>query len=125
MRKDEIDSLVAAYCEFTKTPEESPRRDQLYWSFAKLFQASQSDPDLCLKLILAVLQADQSDRVLEQLAAGPMEELLVHHGAEVIDRVETRAGIDPVFRDMLGGVWRSQIARDVWVRIVAARGPAW
>ena len=125
MRKDEIDSLVSAYCEFTKTPEESSRKEELYWSFEKLFQASLSDPDLCLKLILAVLQADHSDSVLEQLAAGPMEELLVQHGAEVIDRVEERAESDPVFRDMLGGVWRSEIAGDVWDRIVAARGPAW
>jgi hypothetical protein len=123
MRKEEIESLVAAYCEFTKTPEESPRKDELFWSFEKLFQASQSNPDLCWKLILAVLQADQSDCVLAQLAAGPVEELLIHHGAEMIDRVEERARVDSVFRSMLGGIWRSKIALGVWNRVVAARGP--
>ena len=40
--------------------------------------------------------------MLAYVAAGPIEDLLVHHGAAFIERVEVAAGRDPIFRKMLG-----------------------
>ena len=51
------------------------------------------------------------------LAAGPMEDLLSYHGAEVIDRVEQRAAIDPKFKELLGGAWQLMTPDEIWHRV--------
>ena len=53
----------------------------------------------------------------ENLSAGPLEDLLVYHGHEVIDRVESEARSNPKFASLLGGVWKNAMADDIWRRI--------
>jgi hypothetical protein len=51
-----------------------------------------------------------------------MEDLLARHGAVFIERIESKAAQNPLFRHLLAGVWRNEIAQDIWDRVVAARG---
>jgi hypothetical protein len=125
MTPDEIETFVCAYIELIATPADSPRYEDLFWTWEIFADASYKNPDFCLKLILAVIERDQSDRVVGCIAAGPTEDLLVYHGSEVIDRVEGLAQEWPLFRKLLAGVWRNDIAQDVWDRIVAVRGEPW
>lgn len=39
------------------------------------------------------------------VAAGPLEDLLSHHGATMIERIEALAATDPQFLSCLAGVW--------------------
>jgi hypothetical protein len=71
-----------------------------------------------------VVAHDSDEHVIAALAAGPMEDLLRHHGAAFIERIEDKAAQNPLFRHLLAGVWRNEIAQDVWDRVVAARGKA-
>jgi hypothetical protein len=58
------------------------------------------------------------------VAAGPLEDLLEAHGAEVIPHLEKIAKVDPKFRLMLSGTWgRERILPDVWTRLAAAVAP--
>jgi hypothetical protein len=59
------------------------------------------------------------------LAAGPLEDLLAHHGELWIDRVEAQAQADPKFNYLLGGVWQNQMTEDVWQRVQAVRRDVW
>ena len=77
------------------------------------------EPALALQVIRDILHRDSSDKVVENLAAGPLEDLLVYHGPDVIDEIEALAAGDPEFRCLLGGVWRNKIRDDVWERVQA------
>ncbi len=59
---------------------------------------------------------------MNSLAAGPLEDLLVRHGADFIDKVELEAQRSIFFRSLLGGVWKNAIQVDVWKRVQAAAG---
>lgn len=122
---EEMEALVRAYVEYARTDETSQRKDELFWAFKTVSRLSEQEPEQCFDFIVAVLRYDQGDRVMELVAAGPMEDLLVHHGPDVIDRLEATAKLNPAFRDMLGGVWRNEITESVWNRVMAARGPTW
>jgi hypothetical protein len=74
----------------------------------------------CWLGILAVVQRRPSQRVLGMLAAGLVEDLLDEAGDQFIVRIEGEAQRDPVFKDMLNGVWESGSA-EVWARFEAAR----
>ena len=75
--------------------------------------------------ILAVAGKSPPDRVIEILAAGPLEQLIAYAGADFIDRIEVEARRNPDFRDLLGGVWQHGTSHDIWGRVEAARVEPW
>jgi hypothetical protein len=85
-----------------------------------------AQPEEAWAFVLAVLNADASECIQANLAAGPLEDMLVSFGAKIIDRVEDEASVNPTFAHLLGGVWRNSIDADVWTRLLAARkGVSW
>lgn len=102
----------------------SSARDENFWAYEKLDDFGRKSPDECWELIHAIRQADGSNEILANLAAGPLEDLLVDHGHRYIDEVERLARTDAQFRKMLGGVWKNAIADDVWVRVQRVAGPS-
>jgi hypothetical protein len=66
----------------------------------------------------AVAQA-ASDDELGNIAAGPMEHLLGHHGDQFIAAVEEEAARDAKFARMLTGVWKYMMSDEVWGRVQA------
>jgi hypothetical protein len=133
MSPEERLQLVVAYISnYTRRQTWGPnmvlreeRGEEHFWAFEKMWDISHSDPDLCWELILQILHTPHEDSVTEVLAAGPLEDLLAEFGERVIDRVEQAAMVDPLLRDLLGGVWRNTISTSVWARIEACRGEPW
>jgi hypothetical protein len=76
-----------------------------------------TDPERCWLVILRIFEEDQSDWLLSNLAAGPLEDLLVRHGERFIERVETLARQEPRFRFLTQMVWRNAISAPVWARL--------
>lgn len=106
-------------------PQESDEKDALFWAWEELDGRVRRNPEDAWRVIELIRRLDGSDTMLSNLGAGPLEDLLVHHGPAVIDRIETAARQDPQFRRLLGIVWRNAIREDVWTRVQAVAGPSW
>jgi hypothetical protein len=89
------------------------------------FDAPCDAPETAWVAILEILRNDLDEEQLALLAAGPMENVLVWHGASFLDRVETEARNDARFNYLLGGVWRNEMTEEVWVRVQKARNKVW
>lgn len=100
------------------------RRSFSYWAFSRLDELVRSDPEVAWNVIGVIYQLDSTDQILANLAAGPVEDLLVYHGDRFIDRVETLAKSDAIFRKLLGAVWQNEIPESVWKRVRAVAGPS-
>lgn len=106
------------WAEWVRTPE--PRADGSELIGWHEFEwITQSHPEYAWTAILAAVSDERCAPYLGTLAAGPMEDLLSGHGAQFIDRVEAQARSDPQFAMFLGGVWRFQMADEVWARVQA------
>ena len=108
MRSDDSSEdkhLVETWIKLHQVTPDSDEYDLLFWSFEKFDDVLHSDPDRAWNLVLQLVDASPSDRVLELVAAGPMEDLMDRHGKAVIDRVEGMAKKSPRFKQMLAGVW--------------------
>jgi hypothetical protein len=92
---------------------------QTIWASRQVSELSRTDPIAALKDIREIQGRNPSAPVLANLAAGPLEDLLVYKGPEVIDQIEALAQGDPAFRELLSGVWRNRIREDVWNRVQA------
>jgi hypothetical protein len=103
--------------------DQSPEATATYQAFEQFEDAVGRDPELAWSAILHVIEQSESDFVLENLAAGPLETLIGRHSPLFIDRIERRAAVDERFRWLLGGVWQGLIPADIWERIKAAQGP--
>ncbi len=133
MSPTEQRELVSAYIEHSKSrivlgadlvfAERST--DETFWAFETLGDIARNDPSLCLALIIEILASTDDENVLAVLAAGPLEDVLVHHGPILISQVEREAETNEKFKYLLGGVWRNSIAPEVWGRVEASRGKPW
>ncbi len=85
--------------------------------FESMQGLTEEDPETIWGVILGMLRQDHSDKILMVLSAGPLENLLAAHGQKFIDRVEAEVQANQHFRTLLGGVWKSSIANEVWERI--------
>ena len=119
---DELQSLADAWIALQHASKTD--RDALFWAFQQLDGLLDNDPDAAWRVIDLIWRSDDSDFMLAQVAAGPLEDLLFRHGPRFIDRITEQARREPVFRKMLGGVWRNAIAEPVWLRLKEVAGPS-
>lgn len=117
--------LINAWILLRHAEENSPEYNDNFWAFNSLSDISIKEPELCWELIEKIRKKDGSDVVLSNLAAGPLEDLLVKHGNQFIDLIEKDAKKDMQFRKLLGAVWKNDIDDDVWTRIKRVAGPSW
>lgn len=118
----EYRTLITTWIELHENSPEN--NDELFWAFEKLDDICRDDPPLTLKIIRAILASTQDERVLANLATGPLENLLSRHGEKVIVDIETLARKEPQFRSLLQRVWQLGMSEDIWNRVLKASGRA-
>ena len=96
-------------------------RELSSWASGAVYSAMQTDADYALKIVEAIHEQDNTQSQIEVFAAGPVEDLLVNHGEEVIQRVVALASKDPMFAHVLGGVWKRKMADSVWKLVLRYR----
>jgi len=87
-----------------------------FWAHNEVDSLLTSDPDRAWEIIKEILKKDESDFIISNLAAGPLEDLLVRHREDYIERIEQYSNINHRFRTMLYMVWRNDISEAVWAR---------
>jgi hypothetical protein len=110
-------ALAATWIALQYAKSNSQEHETKFWSFEELDRLQASDPERCWSIILKIFALDQSDHLLTNLGAGPLEDLLAGHGDRFIGRVETLARQEPRFRFLTQMVWRNSISAPVWARL--------
>lgn len=100
-------------------------RPDLFWAYETLDKICRNEPERCLAVLEGIVAASESEIVLANLAAGPVENLLVRHGSAVVDSIVGRARADARWRKVLGAVWRNNMDDAVWEEIRRVAGPSW
>jgi hypothetical protein len=121
--------LIDAYLEYGRRGPDKPPDEELQWAYDEvcgLIDFS-DDANTALDFVLALVTRTP-EPLLDWVAAGPVEDLLCHHGPAVIERVLREAGSDAKLRLALHGVWgRDRMAPEVAQQLdefVGRRGDA-
>nr|WP_315475875.1 hypothetical protein [uncultured Undibacterium sp.] len=126
MNANDHTELVTTWIEHHKIAREKTQSsDSTFWAWENLDSLCAKKPEEAFTIILEILATDNSDAIIANLAAGPLEDLLARHGQSVIDRVEQQARRDPVFRNLIGGVWQNSITTPVWERLQKFNTQKW
>jgi hypothetical protein len=104
--------------------DEALATEKFWWAYECALVLCQRYPNVAFEFVLAVLAKKPSEDVLGVLAAGPLEDALAvaGHCDVLIERVEEEARRNPSFRSLLSGVWKYDMADDLWQRLQAAAG---
>ena len=88
----------------------------LAWDAIKVVVSRYTDDDMFSEA------RTEAQRVVGNMAAGPLEDLLDKHGPQFIDMVEAEARQDCRMVWTLGCVWKSSMPDDIWARVQRAAG---
>lgn len=93
------------------------------WAESALYDAVWEQSAVGWELIREICRSVNSDEILEELANGPLHQLLVEH-PEVLAHIETDARSDASVRALLGSLWEEQpLPQDIEARVVRASEP--
>jgi hypothetical protein len=120
-----IGEIAASWIALHRLAEESPEREALFWAFCSAHELVIEDPEKGWAMIEEIRRLDGSDLILSNLAAGPLEDLLVAHGEQLIERIEAACGRDQQLKRLLGATWQNDMADALWARIKAIAAPSW
>ncbi|NPU68916.1 hypothetical protein HL667_28210 [Bradyrhizobium sp. 83012] len=123
MTKQSVHDLAQAWIDYHRLSPSEANGGQLVSAWEALDALVRDQPEVAWPIIQQLWMLDPSDRILALIAAGPVEDLLCHHGPDFIGRIEQLANQDAVVRKMLGAVWgQSRMVDDVWRRLKAVAG---
>jgi len=128
MAPDERAKLVAGWIEHHTERIELDRDNVFhrvrgtdnFWAWEQLMELCRHQPQLAWEIVLDIFHAPHHESVDGSLAAGPLEDLLAWHGADIIGSLEAKARADRKFKELLYGVWRSTTPSEIWSRVEAA-----
>src|SRR4026209_1082929 len=99
-------ALKAAYLAHAhRVSHQLSRGEDTAWACDALDALVKNDPDAAWPLIVEIFNDAADDSTLAYIATGPLEELIVLHSSEVIDRIESTAATNGQLRRALSGVW--------------------
>lgn len=80
------------------------------------------EPDEVWNIILGILGEDDSEIIVKAVGAGPLEDLMVLHGEEFIDKVESEAFKCKTFKEAMKYTWLDGDDTKVCTRFFAIAG---
>ena len=90
-----------------------------WWAWETLAELCSSQPEEAWLALLQVIELAENAERLEEIGAGPLEDLLRNHGERLIDRLESEAGGNDKLRTALASVWLPQSGTDLMGRLTA------
>ena len=125
MKQVELDELAAAWIKLHEVDEKSIDYKVWFWAYSCLDELIDRDPLSSFEVIKKILEINETDIILSNLAAGPLEDLLCRHGNEVINHVVKSAKDSQRFKRLLGAVWQNSIPEPIWAQVKAVSSATW
>lgn len=120
MEMEELNAWVNAYIEVHESENSANEQHECYWAIEKFADMEMDHPDLNWAAMLQIISLSTSENVIDNLAAGPLEELVELHGVEYINRIEKAAQTNLNFRFLLRELIETT-DKNIWSRILRAR----
>ena len=118
-----VDSYIASRTWIQDSDMVLRKKDDSDWAESALYDAVWEQPTVGWELIREICRSVSSTEITEELANGPLHQLLVEH-PEVLSDIETDARADASVRALLGSLWAEQpLPQEVKARVRRASEP--
>lgn len=112
-----VSHLAESWVRLQTTEATATYRDELLRAADEIWELGHQAPMSCLDVIRRIASSTDDEFILSNLGAGPLEDLMVAHGTEVIDEVERLTSINNSFRMAVTCIWRQDMSDALWTRL--------
>lgn len=109
--------LVTHWIKLQEFDYDSKNAEPYLWASDEVLDLSLLEPQLCFEFILCVLKETNDTKVLLNLAAGPLENLLSLNPEQAIELIEKEAVKNPLLKVTIKGVWQNMMSDSIWKRL--------
>ena len=114
------EAVIEAYFAHTRALEQGITDDPYLWAVEAMWEMIERAPEVAWTVILDMVGRAEGDHQIASIAAGPLEDFIVRHGWQYLDRVEREALANAKFRRALVGVWgESRMPEELVLRLRA------
>jgi hypothetical protein len=118
-----IESYIASRTWMQDSDMVMRKKEDSDWAESALYDAVWEQPAVGWELIREICRSGNSTEILEELANGPLHQLLVEH-PEVLSSIETDARSDASVRALLCSLWEEQpLPQEIKARVRRASEP--
>jgi len=118
-----VDSYIASRTWVQDLDMVLRRKEDSDWAESALYDAVWEQPAVGWELIREICRSANNTEILEELANGPLHQLLVEH-TEVLADIETDARSEASVRALLASFWEEQpLPQEVKARVLRASQP--
>jgi hypothetical protein len=117
MDQDKKNKIAESWIRLHNSKQDSTEYENEFWSFETIDELIHQEPNDALEVILAIAELCNNEKILANLGAGPIEDLMLYFGPEFIDRVEVEAKKNLKFKRALKSVWLDPEETSVWQRL--------
>lgn len=114
MDEIQLQELATAWMRMHRAQANSEAYATEFWSFELLSDLCRNNPDHAWKAIREIYCSRPEEIVLANLAAGPLEDLLVYHGDAVLPWIARYCADEQGFVTVLEMVWRNDMTESAW-----------
>ena len=79
--------------------------EQHSWAVDEVIEMAIDKPNDLWDLILEILKIDDSNEIVAAVGAGPLEDLMVNHGPDFIEKIEEQAESSSAFKNAMKSTW--------------------
>jgi len=105
MDKSNIQSIAEAWSKMHSFEINSTEYEEHFWAFEKIDELIHSNPLEALDVILKIIEINPTERILSNLGAGHIEDLMCYKGEEVINKIKKEAKRNANFKKSLASTW--------------------
>lgn len=119
MNKEEIEALADSWIKATEAglgPNGNKGNDNLNWAVEKMLDIPYKEPELAWEIIITIIKKNPSPKVISQLGAGPLEDIMRYHGNNFMKRVEKAVVENALFKDCMKSVWLDEDDLDSYIK---------
>lgn len=89
------------------------------WAWLELAEIEDAAPERALDICILIARLTDDAWVLSNLGAGPLESLLFHDWATVLDRLEAEAPRSPGLAEAISSIWPSRMPAAALARLTS------
>jgi hypothetical protein len=112
--KSELNVIAKSWISLHHSKTNSKEYDENFWSFEKMSDYCRKNPEYAWKIIIEIYENNPGEKIISNVAAGPLEDLLVNNGNFVLKWVNQYCLNNADFVNVLKMVWRNEISEDIW-----------
>lgn len=122
MNNEEVTNISKSWISLHLAEKDSPEYESEFWAFERLDQLIHNKPNEALRVIFEISVTTDSEEIHGYLGAGPIEDLMLYHGEQVIEDLAAKAKAEPKFKVALRSVKIEKEDTKAWGRFYEIAG---